>query len=375
MASPRVSNNITHTCRAVNFFLQINYFSNINGFGAFGEPLAVIRGMNGEVAVKGAARAPDSGIFSSVIRAIRADRALKKPGLGWLALPRGPASGYNFIWMRTLSLGYSPCPNDTFIFYALVHGKVDAGGLSFRERLEDVETLNRMARAGRLDVTKASFGSYAGLRDEYCLLRSGGAMGRGAGPLVVSREKRSMADIKGARIAIPGENTTAYLLLRLYEPSFAADAKAMPFHEIMATVRDGGAEAGLVIHEGRFTYRNYGLVEVEDLGRWWEEKTGLPVPLGCIAARRVLGGEVIAKTGDAIRRSVLYAMERKDEPLSYIRRHARELDDSVIQEHIRLYVNDFSVDMGEEGFRAVEALFRMAEERGLMQKSRKPLFI
>jgi len=279
------------------------------------------------------------------------------------------------IWMKILSLGYSPCPNDTFIFYALVHGKVDAGVLAFRERLEDVETLNRLALAGRLDVTKISFGAFSALRDEYCLLRSGGAMGRGAGPLVVAREKTSLAELKGARIAIPGENTTAYLLLRLREPSFAVNVEAMPFHEIMAAVRDGGADAGLVIHEGRFTYQNYGLVEVEDLGRWWEDKTGLPVPLGCIAARRVLGEEVITKTEDAIRRSVLYSMERRDEPLSYIRGHARELEDGVIRQHISLYVNDFSVDMGGEGVRAVEALFRMAEEKGLMQKSRSPLFI
>jgi 1,4-dihydroxy-6-naphthoate synthase len=276
--------------------------------------------------------------------------------------------------METLTLGYSPCPNDTFIFYALVHGKLQTGGLACREVLEDVESLNRMAREGQLDVTKLSYGAFPALRGTYCLIRSGGALGRGCGPLVVAREPCTMEDLKGRTIAIPGENTTAFLLLRLYDPSLGERALPMPFHDIMEAVRKGEAEAGLIIHEGRFTYQDYGLAEVEDLGRWWERETGALIPLGCIAARRGLGEEVVRKTESLVRESVLYALSRPDEPVRYIRDHAQELDDEVIRQHIALYVNDYAVDMGEEGEQAVRTLFSMAEERGIVEKSSLPLF-
>ena len=274
-----------------------------------------------------------------------------------------------------LTLGYSPCPNDTFIFYALVHGRLPAGGLRFRETLRDVETLNRMALASEFDVTKVSCAAFGGLRENYCLLRSGGALGRGCGPLVVAREKVEMAKLRRRRIAVPGRLTTAFLLLNLYDPALAENAVEMPFDEIMEAVRAGAADAGLIIHESRFTYPRLGLSEVADLGAWWEETTGRPIPLGSIIARRALGREVVGEAESLIRRSVQYAREHPAEAAGYIKAHARELDDEVIAEHIALYVNEFAVDIGPEGEAAVRELFRRAEESGIIRPSRLPLFM
>lgn len=276
--------------------------------------------------------------------------------------------------MKTLSLGYSPCPNDTFIFYALVHGKIDTGDLGFKEILLDVETLNQMAVKGELDITKVSYNAFGNLRDDYCLLRSGGALGRGCGPLVVASKECEMKDLKGKTIAIPGELTTAYLLLQLYEPDFRSNVKVMPFHEIMGAVKEGKVDAGLIIHEGRFTYPSYGLKKIIDLGEWWKKETGLPIPLGCIIAKRSLGIDVISKVERLIMESVLYAISRRDEPVKYIKEHSQELDDSVIAEHINLYVNDYSIDIGDEGIRAVRKLLDMAEEKGIIKKSSVPIF-
>ncbi|MCX5717527.1 MAG: 1,4-dihydroxy-6-naphthoate synthase [Nitrospirae bacterium] len=277
--------------------------------------------------------------------------------------------------MKTLSLGYSPCPNDTFIFYALVHGKIDAGGLQFKEILLDVETLNQMALKGKLDITKVSYNAFGNLCEDYCLLRSGGALGKGCGPLVVASKECEMKDLKGKTIAIPGELTTAYLLLQLYEPDFRNNVKVMPFHEIMGAVKEEKVDAGLIIHEGRFAYPSYGLKKIIDLGEWWERETGLLIPLGCIIAKRSLGIDVISKVERLIRESVQYAMSRRDEPVKYIKKHSQELYDSVIAEHINLYVNDYSIDIGNDGIRAVRKLLEMAEERGIIKKSANPLCI
>jgi len=277
--------------------------------------------------------------------------------------------------MKTLSLGYSPCPNDTFIFYALVHGKIKSDDLNFKETLLDVETLNRSAIKGELDITKVSYHAFGNLRDEYCLLRSGGALGRGCGPLVVSKRNYSMKDLKGKRIAIPGELTTAYLLLQLYDPSFKDNVEARVFSDIMGAVKNGQVDAGLIIHEGRFTYPSYGLKRVIDLGEWWEKETGLPIPLGCIIAKRSLGTDLINKIDTLIRESVLYGIGRRDEPVEYIKEHSQELEDSVINKHINLYVNDYSIDIGDDGVMAVRELFSIAEEKGIIRKSSKPLFM
>lgn len=274
--------------------------------------------------------------------------------------------------MRTLSLGYSPCPNDTFIFFALTHGRIPLPGLAFHHRLEDVETLNRLACAATLDLTKISFHALGHLRKDYALLRSGGALGRGCGPLLVARRGLSLAELTGRPIAIPGSLTTAALLLRLYSADFS-NLTVMPFDRILPAVRDGLADAGLIIHESRFTFPDYGLDRLLDLGQWWEEQTGLPLPLGGILARRSLGPELIETLEGAVRESVAYARSHPDETSAYIRRHAKELDEDVIRGHIDLYVNDFSLDLGDEGLTAVQELLGRAEDRGLIPRYAGPL--
>ncbi len=277
--------------------------------------------------------------------------------------------------MKPLSLGYSPCPNDTFIFFPLVHGKIDTDGLTFREILEDVETLNQMARESRLDITKASFHAFGHLRDEYCLLHSGGALGKGCGPLVVAREEFDPPDLRDKTIAIPGALTTAYLLFQILAPAVGKKIEIMPFDEIIGAVVRGEVDAGLIIHESRFTFEKAGLKKVIDLGDWWERETGNPVPLGAILARRKLGSGLIEKIDRFIRTSVEYAFAHREESLSYIKQHAQELQDDVINQHIDLYVNEFSLEIGTEGERAVKELFRKAEERGIINISRQSLFI
>lgn len=276
--------------------------------------------------------------------------------------------------MKTLSLGYSPCPNDTFIFYALVHGKLPTGDLRFREILEDVETLNQMARRAELDITKASFHAYGHLREQYCLLRSGGALGKGCGPLLVAREGYGMGDLRGKTIAIPGRLTTAFLLLQIFDPSLKENVKVMPFNEIMDSVARGKTEAGLIIHESRFTYQRAGLKKVMDLGEWWERETGLPLPLGGILAKRTFGADLIRKIESLIRNSVEYAFLKRDESLSYIKRYSQEMEDDVIEKHINLYVNQYSLDVGNDGTLAIDELFRRSEEKGIIEKSSQPLF-
>jgi len=269
---------------------------------------------------------------------------------------------------RTLTLGYSPCPNDTFIFYALVHRKIDTGDLSFREMLLDVETLNKKALHSEFDITKVSFHAYAHLRDRYVLLRSGGALGRGCGPLVVAKGNIKMDDLKGKRIAIPGKLTTAYLLLQLCEPLVTNNVVIMPFDMIMEAVKTGTVDAGLIIHESRFTYPDYGLSEVLDLGRWWEDETGLPIPLGCIIAEKSLGPDLINTIETLVRKSVEYAFAHRDETKEYIKAHAQELADTVIEQHTNLYVNTYSLDLGADGLHAVNELLKRAEQQGILRE-------
>jgi 5,8-dihydroxy-2-naphthoate synthase len=273
-----------------------------------------------------------------------------------------------------LTLGFSPCPNDTFMFYPLVHGLVDSGGLVYRERLEDVETLNQLALTGELDVSKVSYHALGHIRDQYALLRSGSALGRGCGPLLVAADRIDPAELLGKTIAVPGHYTTAKLLLRLFDPALDHFI-IMPFNEIMDAVLSGKADAGLIIHESRFTYQGFGLHKLLDLGEWWEGETGLPIPLGGIVARRSLGAEKIAAVERALRSGVEYARSHPDEAARYIREHAQELSPEVCAAHIDLYVNDFSTDLGDEGIRAISCLLQRAEQAGIIPPSTMPLFI
>ena len=239
----------------------------------------------------------------------------------------------------SLTLGYSPCPNDTFIFYGLVHGKI-SGAPVCEEVLEDIETLNSLALKGALDMTKISFHALAHLREQYCLLHAGGALGRGCGPLVVARGTVAPDELKNKTIAIPGQLTTAALLLRLFDTQIG-QLQVMPFDKIMGATARGEVDAGVIIHESRFTYPEYGLEKVIDLGEWWEQSTGHPIPLGGILARRSLGAQQIGRIDRALKQSIEYAYAHPDEVRSYIQQHAQEMDEKVMQAHIDLYVNQF----------------------------------
>lgn len=273
----------------------------------------------------------------------------------------------------SLSLGYSPCPNDTFIFNALIHGLIPCEGVSFTERLEDVETLNRLALAGTLDLTKISYHAFGHLRDQYVLLHSGGALGRGCGPLVVATQPTTLEQLRQQTILIPGELTTANLLLQLHGSGFK-QVKSLPFDQIIPALTRGEADAGVIIHESRFTYQQQGLHKILDLGQWWEEETGLPIPLGGILARRDLDGQLIERIDTAIQASVRYAQQHPQAAADYIRTHAQELSNSVTNDHIQLYVNTFSVNLGDEGIAAVEELLSRAEKQGLIPRCELPLF-
>lgn len=275
--------------------------------------------------------------------------------------------------MSEVSLGYSPCPNDTFIFYGLVHGRIE-GAPKVREILEDIETLNGMALEGRLDMTKISFHALAHLRDRYCLLHAGGALGRACGPLVVARRATEAGQLRHMKIAIPGQLTTAALLLRLFD-SQIENLVVLPFHEIMGAAQRGEVDAGLIIHESRFTYPDYGLHRVIDLGEWWEGVTGHPIPLGGILVRRELGRERIEQLDRALRASVEFAHARPGEVRGYIGEHAQEMDEAVMQAHIDLYVNEYTLDYGCDGEAAIADLLARAQAAGVVPAAEAPLFI
>lgn len=257
-----------------------------------------------------------------------------------------------------LSLGLSPCPNDTFIFDALVNGAIDTGGLRFDPVLEDVETLNEWALEGRLDVTKLSYGVLPLVSREYVLLESGGALGRGVGPLLVTSAGHGTFDPAADRVALPGEHTTAHLLFSFAYPG-ARRKEFRIFSDIEAAVRSGEVEAGVLIHEGRFTYAAKGLVKQLDLGEHWESRTGSPIPLGGIVARRSLGAPLAREIERLVRASVDHARRGYPRLGDFVRRHAQEMDEQVMRQHVDLYVNDFSVALGAAGRRSVRAFLEV----------------
>lgn len=256
--------------------------------------------------------------------------------------------------MRTLTFGFSPCPNDTFAFHALVHGLIDAP-FAVEPVLLDIEELNRRAHDGAFALTKLSVGAFSAVGDHYRLLRSGAALGHGVGPLVVAREPQPLESAVRGRVAIPGRETTAFRLLGLAAPTLG-EAVELRYDQILGAVSRGDVDAGLIIHESRFTYQDHGLVKIVDLGDWWERETGLPVPLAGICARTDLPADLVAAAEAAIRASVAYAFAHPEASRAYVRAHSQEMSAEVCDAHIRLYVNDHSLDIGDDGRRAIARL-------------------
>jgi 1,4-dihydroxy-6-naphthoate synthase len=275
-----------------------------------------------------------------------------------------------------LSLGFSPCPNDCFMFDAIVNRRIDLEGLEFSIRMADVEALNKAAFAGQADVTKLSYHAYAYCTRDYVLLDAGSALGRNCGPLLISKRSIAVEEVAAGTlaIAIPGRYTTANFLLGLAFPA-ALNKSELLFSDIEAAVLDGRFDAGLIIHENRFTYAAKGLKKIIDLGEFWEGETGAPIPLGGIVVNRSLQGEVQRAVNRVLRRSVEYAFAHRAASLPFVREHAQEMSEEVMYRHIDLYVNAYSVDLGVEGKRAVELLFARAAGTGIIPDVKQSLFI
>lgn len=275
----------------------------------------------------------------------------------------------------TYTLAYSPCPNDTFVFAALTNGLLD-GAPDVRVHLADIEELNTSAARGEFALTKVSYGAIPSLMDRYRILPSGGALGRGCGPLLVALPGEApplFSEFAGKRIAIPGEHTTAYLLLQL---ALGTRPKTVPmrFDRIVPAVAAGEVEAGLIIHESRFTYREAGLIAIADLGEWWENMTLLPTPLGAVLARDDVDDEAARAVNTAIRRSIAFARANEASVMPYVREHAVEMSDEVMRAHIDLYVNEYTDDLGKNGRAAVHALFSRAHDAGILRREVDPRF-
>jgi len=280
----------------------------------------------------------------------------------------------------TLSLGFSPCPNDTFIFDALIHHKIDTEGLDFEVFYDDVETLNQKAFHGELDITKLSYHAFAYVADQYVLLDSGSALGFGVGPMLICKgdeeemRKKLSEPNSQVRIGIPGKYTTANFLLGLAFPE-ALNKEELVFSDIENAVLEGRVDVGLIIHENRFTYQDNGLNKILDLGDYWEKQTGLAIPLGGIVANRSLPLDVQHKINRVLRRSVEFAFSNPKSGLEYIRSHAQEMSEEVMYKHIELYVNQYSVELGSEGKKAIKLLFDTATEKNVIPEIKDELFL
>jgi len=274
----------------------------------------------------------------------------------------------------TISLGFSSCPNDTFIFDAMIHGKIDTEGLDFELFIGDVEELNRKAFSNELAITKISYNAYTRLTNNYILLDSGSALGENCGPLIIANKDFDIKELPNKKIAIPGINTTANLLLSVAFPE-AKKKEEMIFSDIEKSVIDGSVDAGLIIHESRFTYEEKGLKKIIDLGEYWEELTNTPTPLGGIIAQRALGNEMLQKINRILKRSVQFAFDNPKSGLDFIRQHSQEMSEEVMYKHIGLYVNNYTLDLGEAGRKSVETLFNKAKQLGLIAAIEKDLFL
>ncbi len=266
---------------------------------------------------------------------------------------------------RPLTLAYSPCPNDTFIFCALARKLIDLKGLDFEVHLHDVEHLNQSCTKALYDISKISIAAYPHFQDSYMLLHCGSALGRGCGPLLVARPDTDIKHLARGEVAVPGLMTTAYLLLCFFAGR-PLRVTPVPFETIMPAVSRGEFDYGVIIHEGRFTYRNYGLNQLIDLGQWWEEKTSLPLPLGGIVIKRVLGKRLATAIDSLIQESLKFAWKDPEATRSYVKEHAQEMQEAVIEQHIQLYVNQYTASLGKEGERAVVKLLEQGAELGIL---------
>jgi len=264
-----------------------------------------------------------------------------------------------------LSLAISPCPNDTYIFDALIHNRIDLEGLKFDYQLHDVETLNKMAMSGGIDLIKVSFFTYLLLQQNFILLDSGSALGFGNGPILISKNDYSMEDLPRLTVAIPGQYTTAHMLFRIASPR-VKKKEFMLFSEIEDAILTGKVDAGVIIHENRFTYEQKGLKKILDLGKYWEQLTGSPIPLGGIIARKGLGYNMINKLNRIMFRSVDYAFKHPLEAMPFVKEHAQEMNEDVMQKHIHLYVNENTLSLGTGGKVAIAKLQQIAREKGLI---------
>ena len=273
-----------------------------------------------------------------------------------------------------LSLGFSPCPNDTFIFDALVNKKIDTQGIDFIVQLEDVQTLNNLARGGNLDISKISYGVLPLVLNEYIVLNSGGALGVGVGPLLIAKNEIQNIQEKDFRVAIPGNTTTAHMLFSLAFPHIYRK-NFLVFNQIEDAVLDGVVDAGVIIHENRFTYMQRGLVKLMDLGEYWEKNTGVAIPLGGIVMRRSLGNKLIRQVDNMVKQSVEYAFANHHEQLTpYVKAHAQEMSEEVMRQHIDLYVNDYSIALGSKGKAAVAKLLEVYDSINPIEASYMELF-
>jgi 1,4-dihydroxy-6-naphthoate synthase len=269
---------------------------------------------------------------------------------------------------RVITVGHSPDPDDAFMFYALAHDKLDTGDLAFRHKLQDIETLNRRALKGELDVTAVSIHAYALLHDKYALLPSGCSMGDRYGPMVVAPRKLTLAELAKARIAVPGTLTTAFLALKLLLPG-GFSYEVVPFDQILDAVAGGKYDAGLIIHEGQLTFQNQRLELVVDLGVWWQEKTNLPLPLGGNVVRRDLGRETMTRISRLLKESILYGLDHRQDALDYALRYARDMDRALAEQFVGMYVNDWTLDYGARGRAAVDRLLQEAYRAGIIAKA------
>jgi 1,4-dihydroxy-6-naphthoate synthase len=266
---------------------------------------------------------------------------------------------------RTIHVGHSPDSDDAFMFYALTHGKIDTGGLHFVHQLQDIETLNQRALKGELEVSAVSIHAFAHLADKYALLASGSSMGDKYGPTIVTREPLTLEQLRGRKIAVPGKLTTAYLTLQL---CLGRDVpvEIIPFDQILPAVVEGRVDAGLLIHEGQLYYADRGLHKVVDLGQWWFEQTGLPLPLGGNVVRKDLGEQRVTQIARMLKESIRYALDHRAEALEYALQYARDLDPALADRFVGMYVNDWTVDYGPVGRQAVRTLLTRATEAGLV---------